>query len=319
MEREPLLSVVVITYNHEKYIRQALQSVLEQQTDFEYEILVGEDASTDATPQIVDEFSKSHSHLKCYHRSQNMGASANIYNLFQRASGKYIATLEGDDCWADCHKLQKQVRFLEENSDYIACTHECILVDEQNQMLDKQYLEWISKKEIFDVKESKGFYLAGQLGTLVFRNIFLSPAFDYGIIKEAHPMISDRTIQLVLALHGNIRRLPEKMSLYRQISNTVNQNATSVCFEQNEHSAYDNFLLTERLEEYAKQNAKKKYSFAYVKKLFFTSMVWQYLRTHNLEIKKDMKKVLSEKGTSSLAYWLFLPRGIVHKILEKRK
>lgn len=319
MSLEPVISVVIITYNHEKYIRQALESVLRQEVNVPVEILVGEDVSTDATREILMEY-RQDERVHLFFRNKNMGASANLYDLLKRSRGQYIAMLEGDDYWLCEDKLQRQYDFLETHSEFIGCAHECMLVDESGNKLTKQYLEWISKKREFEVEESKGFYLNGQMGTLLFRNIFRDSDNRYDIIYKAHPMISDRTVQLVLALNGRMYRLNDCMSAYRQISSATKENATSLFFVKNIHRAYDNFILTDTLEDYSRQYANNPgIDFSYVKKLFFVSAVYQWIRTQNPEIKEDVRKIFKQIGTQKWKYVLFLPQGVIHKLLQKRK
>ena len=316
---EPLISVIIITYNQEAYIQQAVESVLRQKVEYPIEILIGEDASTDQTGDILNEW-KHEEHLRLFHRDKNRGASANLYDLLKCASGKYIAMLEGDDFWTDENKLQRQMDFLQNHPEYIGCTHECLLVDEKGEPLPVQGLEWISKSREFGIKESKGFYLAGQMGTLMCRNIFKDSGTRYDIIYKAHPMISDRTVQMVLALEGKLYRLKECMSAYRQISSVDKNNATSQYFVKNIHSAYDNFMLTCYLEDFCKQYTEsEKISFSYTKKLFFTSAVYQGFWRKSPAVCQDVKKILNSPGVKKWSYLLFLPRGILHKLFQKQK
>lgn len=304
----------MITYNQERYIREAVDSVLSQNIDIGVEIIIGNDASTDKTRDILDELNQENQ-LHLIHRERNIGASANLYDLLGEASGKYIALLEGDDYWTDCDKLQKQYDFLDTHSDFIGCTHECLLVDEQGKALPDQSLDWISKQRIFDIKEHQGLYLAGQAGTLMFRNIFKDNLKQYEIIKTAHFMISDRTLQMVLALNGKLYRLEECMGAYRQINRLGEANATSQCFANNIHSAYDNFVMTCRLEEYAnKFECESEIDCLLTKKMFFVSAVYQCLRKRSPEIYQDIKRILHFPGVSKWSYIFFLPKGIFLKL-----
>lgn len=124
----PLVSVSLITYNHEKYISQALDSVLKQKTDFSFEILVGDDFSSDDTRKIIQEYQDMHPdkislilHPKRY--DEIPGRTNNMTNLYN-CRGKYIAMLDGDDYWTDEHKLQQQVDFLERNEDFALTFHD---------------------------------------------------------------------------------------------------------------------------------------------------------------------------------------------------
>ncbi len=107
---EILLSVNMITYNHEKYIAQALDSVLMQKVDFKYEIVVGEDCSTDRTRTILLEYKEKYPHIfTLILHEKNVGAAKNVQAVDQACRGEYIAVLEGDDYWTDPNKLQTQV------------------------------------------------------------------------------------------------------------------------------------------------------------------------------------------------------------------
>jgi glycosyltransferase involved in cell wall biosynthesis len=121
---EPVLSVCFITYNHEQYIRQALDSVLLQQVNFSMEVVIGNDCSTDGTTLIVQEYLEKYpDRIRLNPIESNIGMTANWLSTIQASKGKYIAMLEGDDYWTDVHKLQKQVDFLDANPDYsMHCT-----------------------------------------------------------------------------------------------------------------------------------------------------------------------------------------------------
>lgn len=123
----PLVSIVCDTYNQVNYIRQCLDGILMQETNFPIEILVHDDASTDGTVDIVKEYETKYPYLiKPIYQRENQyskGVKVTLEYQYSRAKGKYIAFCEGDDFWTDPLKLQKQVDFLEANQDYVLCTH----------------------------------------------------------------------------------------------------------------------------------------------------------------------------------------------------
>lgn len=319
MEKTPLVSVIIITYNHEKYIRQALESVLQQTMLSDVEILIGDDASTDGTRKVIEKYcQRGPERLKGIYREKNIGASANLYDLLKRARAPYIAFLEGDDYWLDSEKLQKQYTFLQKHPNYIGCTHECEFVDENGEKWTGKPLEWISRKREFGLKESKGFYLSGQIGTLFCQNIFEKSGDRYGVIETAHPLISDRTVQMVLALEGEMYRLPDVMSAYRRNSNENGNNATAECFDKNKHSAYDNFVLTCILEKYAREyTGNPNVKFFFTREMFFTSAVYQWISGRTPELLRDIKKILQVEKGQNWRYFLFLPIGILYKLIRK--
>src|ERR1700739_2391661 len=113
---KPLISVCMITYNHEKYIAQAIESVLAQKTNFPVELVIGDDYSTDSTRKICLDYKKKHPDiLKLRFPDKNMGMMPNFIANLKECDSRYIALLEGDDYWTDPYKLQKQFDFLEAN------------------------------------------------------------------------------------------------------------------------------------------------------------------------------------------------------------
>ncbi len=126
------LSVCVPTYNHEQYIGQMLDGAFMQQTNFEFEIVIGDDASTDATPDIIREYdAKRPGIIRAFLHSENQGPKEprefagrnNVLQLLKACKGEYVAMCEGDDYWTDPLKLQKQVDFLDANPDFAVCHH----------------------------------------------------------------------------------------------------------------------------------------------------------------------------------------------------
>ncbi len=116
--QEPLVSVKMITYNHEPYIRRAIASVLSQETNFPFELVIGEDCSTDGTREIVHDYAKRFPDIiRVITSEQNVGMKKNSYRTAQACRGKYIAYCEGDDYWHQTEKLQLQVNYLESHPD----------------------------------------------------------------------------------------------------------------------------------------------------------------------------------------------------------
>lgn len=135
MEELPLVSIVCTTYNHGAYIKQALEGFVCQQTNFSFEIIVHDDASTDNTPLIIKEYEIKYPNLfRNIYRTENwysQGKDIWRYLFKNKVRGKYIALCEGDDYWIDPLKLQKQVVFLEDNHDYTMCFHNAIVYKEE--------------------------------------------------------------------------------------------------------------------------------------------------------------------------------------------
>lgn len=131
---KPLVSVVMITYKHEAFIAEGIERVLMQEIDFPVELIIADDCSPDRTSEIVQGFIDTHLKgfwIKYMRHKKNKGMMPNFVWAMHGASGKYIALCEGDDYWTDPYKLQKQVDFLEANSDYtLVCSN--VLVSKNN-------------------------------------------------------------------------------------------------------------------------------------------------------------------------------------------
>ena len=142
---KPLVSVCVLTYQHKSFIKECLDSILIQKTNFPIEILIGEDSSTDGTKEICIEYAEKYPNkirLFLHHRENNIKINGSptgrfnlLYSLFI-ARGKYIALCEGDDYWTDSYKLQKQVDFLEANNEYSICFTYSMKVDGDGKPLE---------------------------------------------------------------------------------------------------------------------------------------------------------------------------------------
>ncbi|MCK4882472.1 MAG: glycosyltransferase [Candidatus Omnitrophica bacterium] len=121
---KPKVSVKVVTYNHEAYIAKAIESVLMQKVNFDYEIVIGEDCSTDNTRQIVVDYQRRYPQkIRLLLHEKNMGSRYNNREVHKACRGEYVAILDGDDYWTSPDKLQKQVDFLDSHPGYSACFH----------------------------------------------------------------------------------------------------------------------------------------------------------------------------------------------------
>ncbi|MBX8488167.1 glycosyltransferase family 2 protein [Pseudomonas cichorii] len=133
---EPLLSIVCPAYNQEAFITQTLDGFLSQQTSFNFEILIHDDASTDSTAQIIAQYAKRHpTIIRPFYQEENQYRQGKpcVPELFAKARGRYIAYCEADDYWTDPRKLQLQVDFLESHPDYAITYHDAIAFDEHGQ------------------------------------------------------------------------------------------------------------------------------------------------------------------------------------------
>ena len=125
-----MVSVCCITYNHKPFIAEAIDSFLMQKTNFPFDIIIGDDCSTDGASEIIETYKEKYpDKIKVIRGSKNVGAHENMRNIIKACRGKYIALCDGDDYWTDPNKLQKQVNFLEQNSEYVMCCHYTRVID----------------------------------------------------------------------------------------------------------------------------------------------------------------------------------------------
>ena len=271
-KEDVLLSVICTTYNHEKYIRQALDSILMQKVNFKYEVIVGEDCSPDNTREILKEYEKKYPDIfTMVYRDKNIGAKKNSFDISMRCKGKYIAYLECDDYWTDENKLQKQVDYLEAHPNTIEVAHRVVIVDEFSQPINDEYPE--CKNEHYTIKEYKKGILPGQTGSIVRRNYFKYSMFNTDILQDETLKTGDRVHTFLCVSHGDIHCIPEVMSAYRFITS----HGTSYSAQSNgftDEQAYLYFIkLYMSLLDYARKNSlKKKYIIA-SEELYFLFVV----------------------------------------------
>lgn len=123
-ENQVKVSILTTTYNHERYIAHTVESVMEQDTSFAYEHVIGEDCSTDGTREILLDLARRYpDKIRLLLRERNIGRRANFVDTFHACRGQYVAILEGDDYWSSPHKLQRQVDLLDDHADYALCFH----------------------------------------------------------------------------------------------------------------------------------------------------------------------------------------------------
>lgn len=196
------ISIVTLTYGHEKYIKQAIEGVLMQTGEFEIELIIANDNSPDNTDVIVREYIEENvevaSKIKYTKHSSNLGAISNFIWALNECTGKYIAICDGDDYWTDSFKLKKQIEFLEGNLSCVGHCHNFKIVDTNNLTLDETFTKYQDKNFIdtYDIIADSS--LATM--TVVFRNIFDQNPVPGDIMNSGNP---DKILFAWLGLFGN--------------------------------------------------------------------------------------------------------------------
>ncbi|MCX7638155.1 MAG: glycosyltransferase [Cyclobacteriaceae bacterium] len=217
-QETPLLSVCLITYNHSKYIRDAIESVLMQKVNFGWELIIADDCSTDGTREIVLEYYQKYpGFIKLILQEKNVGPNQNFFDLLSSSKSKYIAYLEGDDYWTDPLKLQKQVDFLELNPIYTFCFHYANNIDEKGELISCINQKFLPQFELDIYKSIIKGGGAFPSSSLVFRRYFLKSIPDYFWSFRS----GDSFLIYFLALFGPGKSLPFIGSVYRAHSTGI--------------------------------------------------------------------------------------------------
>ncbi|WP_158555782.1 glycosyltransferase [Peribacillus glennii] len=207
-----LVSINCITYNHENYIADAIESFIMQKTNFDFEIQIGEDCSTDNTRTIVQKYASMHpGKIKLITSEKNVGARQNSMRLRSNAKGKYIAICEGDDFWTDPYKLQKQVDYMESNPECSMCFHAAEIVEESGTPT-KEFVrpyQQTCKSPIEDIISGGGGFCATP--SILYKKKFMEDPPEF--YKNAH--VGDYPMQMIVASQGYAYYIDEVMAAYR--------------------------------------------------------------------------------------------------------
>lgn len=221
-ENECMVSVLCTAYNHEKYIAQTLQCIVDQQTDFAFELLVNDDASTDGTAAIIRSFEEKYPHIiQAFYQEKNLysqGIDAYHHFLYREALGKYVAICEGDDFWCDPSKLQRQVDFMEAHPEYSACVHNTVCQYCRESRPDHPLLNRTGDSNVEFGDILPGMSKAYHTSSLLARKGIISNPPDFYFVGWKHGF-TDYPDALWLRLNGPIRYIDRCMSVYRINSN----------------------------------------------------------------------------------------------------
>lgn len=210
------VSVAIITYNHEKYIEKAIQSVLVQKTSFTFEIIVSDDCSGDRTQAVIQKLHKENPDcIVPVLRKKNVGMKLNSIETLKFCKGEYVAFLEGDDFWTDSQKLQKQVDFLDQHKDYAAIYHACKVIDHQETEIELPGTFTVTSE--YQVNDMESYIIPGQTSTVLARNFWKEDLALLEMLNKVHYSPLDRIVPLLLLSEGRIYCMQEKMSVYRYL------------------------------------------------------------------------------------------------------
>lgn len=287
------VSICCLTYNHENYVRKTLEGFFNQKTDFKFEVLINDDASTDGTVKIIKEFEEKYPGvIKAVYQMENQysqGKKMNSEFLFMNARGKYIAMCEGDDYWTDDYKLQKQYDILERHQDCSVSTHIVSWIKEDGSAIDKIFPPKVIRPGIVTPED----YMQSEAGNIEWTFQTSSYFFrtrDIWGLCESRPnfliksIVEDLPIMLYLITKGNIYYLPENMSCYR-LGSSSSVTKTTVKQKEKVSGYYKNQI--ECMKEYNNYTQRR-----------FDKYIDKYIRHYEytiLLLRRDFAKMMQER------------------------
>lgn len=204
------VSIAMITYNHEEFIAKAIDSILMQNTNFDYEIVIGEDCSTDNSRNIIVEYQKKYpDKIRLLLNEKNLGAFNNAKQTFESCKGRYVAVLEGDDYWVSPDKLQKQVDFLENHPECVICFHNATVIY-QDGCRNPVICCSPTQKEISSGTDLLVLGNFMPTCTKMYRNVLLGEVPEWVSALK----MGDWPIDILIAQHGKLGYIDEIMSVY---------------------------------------------------------------------------------------------------------
>jgi len=208
-----LIDVIVPVYNHEDFIRQTLDSIVNQITEYKYRVIPSDDCSTDNSRAIIESYALRYpDKVFPIYQPKNIGAMPNSYTLHMATTSKYVAVCEGDDYWTDPYKLQKQVSFLENSPEYVMCFANADIIDKDGNPLPTEEHRPLLTKDEYTIED---FILSERhiapTATLVYRNLLQKP------LPEFYKTILSGDIYLVIMIahHGKSKCLNDTLAIYR--------------------------------------------------------------------------------------------------------
>ena len=229
-KKEILVSVCMITYNHENYIKETIEGVLMQKTNFPIELIIGEDCSTDNTRKIVLEYADKYPNIiRPLLPEKNLGMMNNFIETMQTATGKYIALCEGDDYWTDPYKLQKQVDFLEANEKVMAVSTNSSVCDLNGNTIqsEKVVIPPDNKEGIYNLHDFFDKNFQYSTNTVVFRNLNMD-FLTKEIQRMSNPFLGDWILWVLLHMQGDFYFLNDVTAAYRINPNSITHTVNAV-------------------------------------------------------------------------------------------
>lgn len=208
------VSVIITTYNQESYIKKAIDSVLSQKTDFNFEIIISDDCSTDNTPNIIKEIAQQFPQIMTpVYRKENAGISKNWCEALCMAQGEYVTTLEGDDFWICDDKLQRQMDFMQKNPAYSGVSHKRIMTDDNGKTYSFFSSDFTKSNKRSLQQFAKG--ITFSYTACLHKNFFKQLSQKQLDLITCNRYIADFQLCLLLLSRGDVFVMPDSLGAYR--------------------------------------------------------------------------------------------------------
>lgn len=316
-KNRPLVSVGILTYNHEKYIAEAIESVLRQKVNFKYEIVIAEDCSTDNTRNIVIEYQKKYPDIiRLILQPHNVGMQENSNILRRACRGFYRANLEGDDYWAVDDKLQQQVDFLEMHPDFIAIGGEFKCIDDFGKPCK---FPWgnIKNSYCFDEEYTKEhlkkWLLFAHTSTMCFRNVFYNMPDDVYRRFNNVKCLGDRRVCLFLIMQGRIKH-EKKIWAIRRVLKKSKTSFTSA-LKNNTSIIEINHKWLREAERYSKSEFNYNLDFSLKKQMWWLASVKSFVKDPSIKNYRIVKNIFLDSNTK-IKYIFILFQKAVNKSID---
>ena len=301
-----MVSIRCLVYNHEPYLRQCLDGFVMQQTNFRFEAIVHDDASTDGSAAIIREYAAKYPDIiKPIYETENQYSKrdASLRRIMNaHIQGKYVAYCEGDDFWTDPLKLQKQVDFMESHPDFSLCTHHC---DEYDQDTRQLILDW-NRKIKEDLEFDLDYYITRktfitQPLTFLYRRVYL----DDVVCAKKYKGYKDLTMVYILLKQGKGMFLKDNMATYRKHKGGVWHGASKERQVKSEINTVLGIYDVEKSVEAARFLRVSIYNLGY--------LGFHFLRNQYDIYSKALSVVFNELGFVVWAKTIFRSFNIFHK------
>ena len=209
-------SIIVLSYNHEKFISQNLHGIFSQIVNAHVEVIICDDHSTDDTASVIDGIISSvpeNFEVKFFPHQKNLGATPNFYFAMEQVTGDFVAFCEGDDYWTDPEKLQTQINFLQSNIDYSLCFHTAVNISDDPE-INETLFSTVEDREYSALEIYKHWTV--HTATVMMRSEVLRSDAKKSTLRENDLQYFDTVLFLAASTIGKLRGNPKKMSAYRR-------------------------------------------------------------------------------------------------------